>query len=428
MQCRKVRGYLICVMLTTHTLVLCCNLQQAMWSRITSLCMQTSDWSRRPLSPQQLHYASLDAAVQVHLLVAMCRGAAVSRLELRMLCRDWSREGKRGRAGASRSGHGGSGGDGGDDDDDTAGSGSSGGERGDGAGIGGMGGGGVAGRESGGVGPGERTNGGDGTGGYAAGSHSTACSGRGTAVTPVSTDHSRVSQHRRLAAHQEEAARAWLDRGSSEPASAWGGCVAPVVNAFGCLQLEAQTRASGDPTMLATASNVPSTMAAWVWHVLRMHLPPCGHLGRGEPLRIPLGGAASLASRTPLPADALARLLLSAAAAALRTHVPVPRAALWRRCGLRGGECAGCGATSIGLGAEDRAMHGASPALQRCACVVAANTQGRGWGLGSRSKRRSEVVTGHNACAAASWGAPAVRLARARPSSLMRLRSLPLVI
>lgn len=381
--------------------------------------MQTSDWSRRPLSPQQLHYASLDAAVQVHLLVAMCRGAAVSRLELRTLCRDWSREGKRGRAGASRSGHSGSDGDGGDDDNDTSGSGSSGGERGDGAGIGGVGEGGVGGRESGGVGPGEHTNGGDGTGGYAAGSHSTACSG--TAGAPAAIDHCRVPQHRRRAAHREEAARAGSESGNSELASAWGSGFAPVASACGCRRLEAQTR----------ASSVPSTMAAWVWHVLRTHLPPCGHHGRGEPLRVALGGAASLASRTPLPADALARLLLSAAAAALRMHVPVPHAALWRHCGLRGGERAageGCGATSLSPGAEDRPMHGASQALQRCVCVAAANTQGRGWGLGSRSERRSEVATGHNACAAASWGAPAVRLARARPSSLVRLRSLPLVI
>lgn len=86
--------------------------------------MQTSDWSRRPLSPQQLHYAALDAAAQVHLLVRMCRAAAVTDAELRALCSGWSRTDSRRhrrRRRAATDGCSSSGSDGADDDDDSPG-------------------------------------------------------------------------------------------------------------------------------------------------------------------------------------------------------------------------------------------------------------------------------------------------------------------
>eukprot|EP00892_Ulva_mutabilis_P005724 jgi/Ulvmu1/3523/UM163_0004.1 len=88
------------------------GLSEAVLGKPMDKAMQTSDWSRRPLSPQQLHYAALDAAVQVHLLVRMCRTAAVTAAELRALCSDW----RGGGAGADVSG---------DDSNDSSGGGGS---------------------------------------------------------------------------------------------------------------------------------------------------------------------------------------------------------------------------------------------------------------------------------------------------------------
>lgn len=51
--------------------------------------MQVSDWSKRPLSASQVHYAALDAAVQVHLLQSLCSLGKLSPSDLIAMCSDW---------------------------------------------------------------------------------------------------------------------------------------------------------------------------------------------------------------------------------------------------------------------------------------------------------------------------------------------------
>lgn len=51
--------------------------------------VQVSDWSRRPLAASQMHYAALDAAVQVHILHRLCTQGQLSEADLVEMYSDW---------------------------------------------------------------------------------------------------------------------------------------------------------------------------------------------------------------------------------------------------------------------------------------------------------------------------------------------------